>query len=68
MKKIILSLIAIMLMLSACGKSEPADEKSGARSKQQQDKAFTVMVEKVASGNLEEYISFTGNVLSPQTG
>ena len=62
MKKIILSLITIMLILPACCKGEPADEKSGGRSKQQQDKAFSVMVEKVAPRNLEEYINFTGKL------
>ena len=62
MKKIILSLFGIMLILSACSKGEPADEKSGGRSKQQQDKAFSVMVEKVAPQNLEEYINFTGKL------
>ncbi len=62
MKKIALSLIAIVLILSACSKSEPADEKSTQKSKQQQDKAFTVMVEKVAPQNLEEYINFTGKL------
>jgi membrane fusion protein (multidrug efflux system) len=62
MKKVILSLIATMLILSACSKGEPAEEKSESRSKQQQDKAFSVMVEKVAPRNLEEYINFTGKL------
>ena len=61
MKKIILSLFVIILIMSACSKSEPADEKSTKKPKQQ-DKAFSVMVEKVASKNLEEYISFTGKL------
>ena len=62
MKKIILSLIAIMLILSACSKGKAADEKSTLKTKQQQDKAISVMVEKVAPQNLEEYINFTGKL------
>ncbi len=61
MKKIILSLFGIILIMSACSKSEPADEKSTKKSNQQ-DKAFSVMVEKVAPQNLEEYINFTGKL------
>jgi len=62
MKKIILSLIVVMLILSACSKDEPAEDKSNKRSKQQQDKAISVMVEKVIPKNLEEYINFTGKL------
>ena len=62
MKKIILSLIATMLILSACGKSKPAEEKSNRKTKPQQDKAISVVVEKVELKNMKEYINFTGKL------